>query len=220
MPIDEALESYLASLNQAEDQFLDDVENLQQEGLSTEEILLFIAALDISTYFIDDLQVSKGIGAYMAASDSILDNLPFFGTTSESKLLALRNIQQTMILNLSNDIASKVQVTIAQGVANNLSKSEIKGLMAGVVGGSRPDAVITTMLATYEQSVIATMAEDLPDNTEWEYIGPRDEKNRPVCREYLNRSPLTKNEITSIKSDGFIFRGGWRCRHQWNVVSK
>ena len=122
--------------------------------------------------------------------------------------------------NLSNDIASKVQVTIAQGVANNLSKSEIKGLMAGVVGGSRPDAVITTMLATYEQSVIATMAEDLPDNTEWEYIGPRDEKNRPVCREYLNRSPLTKNEITSIKSDGFIFRGGWRCRHQWNVVSK
>ena len=220
MPIDEALEAYLASLDQAEDAFLDDVENLQEEGLSTEEILLFIAALDIATYFVEDLQVSQGIGAYMAASDKILDNLPFFGATSEAKLIALRNMQQTMILNLSNDIASKVQVSIAQGVANNLSRAVIKGLMAGMVGGTRPDAVITTMLATYEQSVIATMAEDLPENTRWEYVGPRDEKNREVCREYLNASPLTKNEITAIKSDGFIFRGGWRCRHQWNVVSE
>ena len=218
MPIDEALEAYLASLEQAEDEFLNDVEKLQDEGLSTEEILLFIAALDISTYFIEDLQLSQGIGAYMAASDAILDNLPFFGATTETKLVALRNIQQTMILNLSNDIASKVQVTLAQGIANNLPKAEIKALMSGVVGGARPDAVITTMLATYEQSVIGTMAEDLPDDTLWTYIGPKDEKNRDVCRTYLNQGPLTKNQITAIKSDGFIFRGGWRCRHQWGVI--
>ena len=79
MPIDEALEAYLASLDQAEDAFLDDVENLQEEGLSTEEILLFIAALDISSYFVEDLQLSAGINAYMAATDNILDNLTFFG---------------------------------------------------------------------------------------------------------------------------------------------
>jgi len=218
MPIDEALEAYLASLDQAEDAFISDVEKLQQDGLSTEEILLFIAALDISTYFIEDLQLSAGINAYMAASDSILDNLAFFGATTETKLVALRNIQQTMILNLSNDIASKVQVTLAQGIANNLSRNEIKDLMKGIVGGTRPDSVITTMLATYEQSVIATMAEDLPDDTEWQYIGPRDDKNRAVCRQYLNAGPLTKNEITAIKADGFIFRGGFRCRHQWGVV--
>lgn len=77
MPIDEALEAYLASLDRAEDGFISDVEQLQQDGLSTEEILLFIAALDISTYFIEDLQLSVGINAYMAASDSILDNLAF-----------------------------------------------------------------------------------------------------------------------------------------------
>lgn len=219
MPIDEALEAYLASLDQAEDAFLDDVESLQEEGLSTEEILLFIAALDIATYFVEDLQLSNGINAYMAATDNILDNLTFFGTTTETKLVALRNIQQTMISNLSKDIASKVQVTLAQGVANNLSRNEIKDLMKGVVGGTRPDSVITTMLATYEQSVIATMAEDLPDDTQWEYIGPRDEKNRAVCKQYLNAGPLTKKEITAIKSDGFIFRGGFRCRHQWDIVN-
>ena len=219
MPIDEALEAYLASLDEAEDAFLNDVENLQEEGLSTEEILLFIAALDIATYFVEDLQLSNGINAYMAATDNILDNLTFFGATTETKLVALRNIQQTMILNLSNDIASKVQVTLAQGIANNLSRNEIKDLMKSVVGGTRPDSVITTMLATYEQSVIATMAEDLPDDTQWEYIGPRDEKNRAVCKQYLNAGPLTKNEITAIKSDGFIFRGGFRCRHQWDIVN-
>ena len=123
-----------------------------------------------------------------------------------------------MVLNLSNNLASNIQVTLAQGVANNLPRNEIKQLMKGIVGGTRPDAVITTMLATYEQSVIATMAEDLPDDTLWQYIGPRDEKNRPVCREYLNQGPITKNQITAIKQDGFIFRGGWRCRHQWGVV--
>ena len=218
MPIDEAFEAYLASLDQAEDEFLNDVEGLQNEGLSTEEILLFIAALDISNYFIEDLQLSQGIGAYMTASDAILDNLPFFGATTEAKLVALRNIQQTMVLNLSNNLASNIQVTLAQGVANNLPRNEIKQLMKGIVGGTRPDAVITTMLATYEQSVIATMAEDLPDDTLWQYIGPRDEKNREVCRQYLNQGPITKNQITAIKQDGFIFRGGWRCRHQWGVV--
>tara|TARA_R110000744_G_scaffold99534_2_gene192036 strand:+ start:2144 stop:2806 length:663 start_codon:yes stop_codon:yes gene_type:complete len=219
MPIDEALEAYLASLDQAEDGFLNDIEALQDDGLSTEEILLFIAALDISTYFIEDLQLSKGIGAYMAASDTILDNLSFFGATTEAKLVALRNIQQTMVLNLSNNIASSIQVTLAQGIANNLSRNEIKELMKGIVGGTRPDAVITTMLATYEQSVVATMAENLPSNTLWEYIGPRDEKNRAVCKTYLNQGPITKNQITAIKPDGFIFRGGWRCRHQWGIVN-
>ena len=215
MPIDEALEAYLASLDSAQQEFLNDVEELQEEGLTTEEVLLFIAASDLTTYFVEDLGLSAGVNAYMGATEAILSDLPFFGATSEAQLMALQNVQRTMISNLSRNVASSLQTAMAQGIDNNLGRDDISDLMSNIVKGNRADATITTMLSTYEQSVIATMAEGLPENTLWNYVGPQDKKNRPVCREFLTKQPLTKKQIRAIKSDGFEFRGGWRCRHQW-----
>ena len=215
MPIDEALEAYLASLDSAQQEFLNDVEELQEEGLTTEEVLVFIAAIDLTTYFDEDLGLSAGVNAYMGATEAILSDLPFFGATSEAKLMALQNVQRTMISNLSRNVASSLQTAMAQGIANNLGRDDISDLMSNIVKGNRADATITTMLSTYEQSVIATMAEGLPENTLWNYVGPQDKKNRPVCREFLTKQPLTKKQIRAITSDGFEFRGGWRCRHQW-----
>ena len=215
MPIDEALEAYLASLDSAQQEFLNDVEELQEEGLTTEEVLLFIAAIDLTTYFVEDLGLSAGVNAYMGATEAILSDLPFFGATSEAQLMALQNVQRTMISNLSRNVASSLQTAMAQGIANNLGRDDISDLMSNIVKGNRADATITTMLSTYEQSVIATMAEGLPENTLWNYVGPQDKKNRPVCREFLTKQPLTKKQIRAIKSDGFEFRGGGRCRHQW-----
>ena len=218
-PIDDALEAYLASLDTANDQFLNDVSDLEEDGLSATEILAFIAAIDIAAYFIEDLGMSAGINAYMAATEDILAALPFFGATTETQLVALQNIQRTVIDNLTRNVASSEQTSIAQGSGNGLDRIEIADLMSITVKGNRADSVITTMLSTYEQSVIASMTSDLPANTRWEYVGPRDEKNRPVCRQYLDAGNLTKKQIRAIKGDGFEFRGGWRCRHQWYPVT-
>ena len=212
-PIDDALEAYLASLDTANDQFLNDIEALEEEGLSPVEILAFLAALDIAAYFIEDLGMSTGINAYMVATGSILDGLPFFGAATEAELVALQAIQQASITQLTTNVGQSVRMSISQGIANGLGISDIADLVRRDI--PRVDTVIATTLGKYQQSIIGIMASDLPADTQWAYIGPRDELNRPLCREFLDESPLTYQQIESKNAGSFLDRGGYNCRHQW-----
>ncbi len=218
--LDDAIDAYTQSIETASDEFVKDVNQLEDEGLTIEEILLFIAAIDIATYFVEDLGVSTGISAYMVATERLLDDLPFFGATSEAKLLALQNVQRSSIVKLSGTIGESVRMSITQGIANKLNKNDISALIKRNLGRDVPriDTIITSTLGTYQQSVIATMSEDLPESTLYEYFGPRDKKNRPICRYFLLESPLSKREIETAQKGAFLDRGGFNCRHLWKPL--
>ena len=215
--LDEVIKSYDDELERASREFVDDVENLKEEGLSASELLLFLAALDVATYFTQDLNMNVAVNSYMNATTSLLDELPFFGSIQEEQLLALRNIQQSNILGVTNQVGESLRMSISQGVSNNLNRIQIEDLMRRNLGRDLPriDTIITSSIGVYQQSVIGAMAEDLPNNTLWQYDGPRDNKNRPLCREYLNKQPLTQEQITSIDANGYYDRGGYNCRHLW-----
>ena len=215
--LDEVIKSYDDELERASREFVDDVENLKEEGLSASELLLFLAALDVATYFTQDLNMNVAVNSYMNATTSLLDELPFFGSIQEEQLLALRNIQQSNILGVTNQVGESLRMSISQGVSNNLNRIQIEDLMRRNLGRDLPriDTIITSSIGVYQQSVIGAMAEDLPNNTLWQYDGPRDNKNRPLCREYLNKQPLTQEQITSIDANGYYDRGGYNCGHLW-----
>ena len=78
---DDAISSYLKSLGVAEDEFIQDVQDLEASGLSREEVLAAIAALNVASYFIEDLGMSAAISTQMAFTEQLLDDLPFFGTS-------------------------------------------------------------------------------------------------------------------------------------------
>jgi len=215
--LDEVIKSYDDELERASREFVDDVENLKEEGLSASELLLFLAALDVATYFTQDLNMNVAVNSYMNATTSLLDELPFFGSIQEEQLLALRNIQQSNILGVTSQVGESLRMSISQGVSNNLNRSQIEDLMRRNLGRDLPkiDTIITSSMGVYQQSVIGAMAEDLPGDTLWRYDGPRDNKNRPLCREYLSKQPLTQEQITSIDENGYYDRGGYNCRHLW-----
>ena len=215
--LDEVIQSYDDELERASREFVDDVENLKEEGLSASELLLFLAALDVATYFTQDLNMNIAVNSYMNATTSLLDELPFFGSIQEEQLLALRNIQQSNILGVTSQVGESLRMSISQGVSNNLNRSQIEDLMRRNLGRDLPkiDTIITSSMGVYQQSVIGAMAEDLPGDTLWRYDGPRDNKNRPLCREYLSKQPLTQEQITSIDANGYYDRGGYNCRHLW-----
>lgn len=215
--LDEVIKSYDDELERASREFVDDVENLKEEGLSASEVLLFVAALDVATYFTQDLNMNIAVNSYMNATTSLLDELPFFGSIQEEQLLALRNVQQSYILGVTNQVGESLRMSISQGVSNNLSRIQIEDLMRRNLGRDLPkiDTIITSSMGVYQQSVIGAMASDLPDDTLWQYDGPRDNKNRPLCREYLSKQPLTQEQITSIDANGYYDRGGYNCRHLW-----
>ena len=221
MTIDQAVEAYELQIEQVTEEFVQDIQELEDEGLSTEEILALIAAIDFATYFVEELGFIAGHNAYMAATEDILSNLPFFGATTEQQLLALQNIQRFSIESLSMNIAANMKSSMAQGISSGLGRSEMSALIKSNIKSTIPriDNVIGTQLSNYERSIIMQMSADLPENQLYDYIGPRDDKNRPVCRQFLDSSPLTKSEIRAVKSDAMETGGGINCRHKFMPIN-
>ena len=220
MTIDQAVESYEQSIEDAINQFVKDTQELEDDGLSTEEILAIIAAIDITSYFIEELQFAAAQNAYMAATETILADLPFFGVATEQQLLALQNIQRFNIEGLTRHVTANMQASMAQGIASKLDRGPMAELMRSNIKTTIPrvENIIGTQLGNYRRAVIMQMAVDLPESALYDYIGPRDEKNRPVCRQFLDSSPLTEQEIRSVKADAMETGGGINCRHFWYPI--
>ena len=80
--IDQTVNSYESSIEDAINGFQQDVEQLEEEGLSTAEILGIVAAIDFATYFVEELRFSTAINSFMATTEDILADLPSFGRAS------------------------------------------------------------------------------------------------------------------------------------------
>ena len=63
MTIDQVIEEYESSIDYAIDQFINDTKELEDEGLSVSEILLIIAAVDFTSYFVEELRFSTALNA-------------------------------------------------------------------------------------------------------------------------------------------------------------
>tara|TARA_R100000664_G_scaffold34004_1_gene53288 strand:- start:567 stop:1238 length:672 start_codon:yes stop_codon:yes gene_type:complete len=218
--IDQAVNSYENSIEDAINGFQQDVESLEEEGLSTLEILGVIAAIDITSYFIEELRFSTAINSFMAATEDILADLPSFGRAREIQLVALQTLQRKGIEGMTRQVSNVMQNAMVSGINSGLKGAELQGIMRNAVRTNIPrvENVVGTMLGDYRRSVIGAMAIDLPDDTQYEYIGPDDEKTRPICRTYLSSDPLTLKEIRQIKLDGFEHGGGVNCRHYWSPI--
>jgi len=219
--IDQTVNSYESSLEDAINGFQQDVEELEEEGLSTTEILAIIAAIDFTSYFIEELRFSTAINSFMATTEDILINLPSFGNTTEIQLVALQTLQRQGIEGVTRQVSNIMQNAMVSGLNSGLKGNALKNVMLTSVRTNMPriENVVGTMLGDYRRSVVGAMAMDLPESTEYEYIGPDDEKNRPVCRTYLSSDPLTLDEIRQVKSDGFEHGGGVNCRHYWSPIN-
>ena len=60
------------------------------------------------------------------------------------------------------------------------------------------------------------LADELPENTKWIYIGANDAKTRERCREkiaYSGSSGKTQQQI--LNRFGDMNNEIWRCRHRW-----
>ena len=220
MLIDEAVDSYSATIDQFQDQLITSVENEEDDN---EHLLLFLLLANYGAIIYGEIDTPEsmglvaGINTYMGFSDNILDGLPLFGSPSETQLQALRRIHRNAINGVTVNVAESIRSSVAQGIVSNLDGDAIRDLVRNNLKITVPriDNMVGTMLSNYGRSVVLTMTDGLPPSTEYRYIGPRDKKNRPVCRTFLDQQPLTANQIRSIKSDALQSAGGANCRHFW-----
>tara|TARA_R110001592_G_scaffold207487_2_gene458345 strand:+ start:114 stop:794 length:681 start_codon:yes stop_codon:yes gene_type:complete len=217
MLIDQAVDSYSATIDEFQENLVRGIE----EDESKEEFLLLLLLANWGQIVYDEavtvesLGLVAGIDTYMGFTDNILDGLPFFGKPSEIQLQALRRIHRNAINGVTVNVAESIRSSVAHGVLNNLDKGAIQELVRNNLKITVPriDNMVGTMLSNYGRAVVSTMTDGLPLNTQYKYIGPRDKKNRPVCRYYLDNQPLTVAEIRAKKSDALESAGGANCRH-------
>ena len=217
--IDDAISSYLKSLGIAEDEFIQDVKQMEEDGLSGEEILAALAALNVATYFIEDLGMAAAINTQMGFTETLLDDLPFFGSVTERQLVALQNVQRSSVLKYTEHLGELVRQEVITGTQLGLSADDIKDRLVRSINVNRVDNVIETAMTNYQQQVIFAMAEELPQDQRYTYSGPLDNKTRPLCREIIAAQPLTRQQIESIFPGSFVDRGGYNCRHLWLPLS-
>ena len=211
--IDDATSSYLRSLEFAEDEFIKDIQQMEEDGLSGEEILAALAALNVATYFVEDLGMAAAINTQMDFTETLLDDLPFFGSVTERQLVALQNVQRSSVLKYTEHLGELVRQEVITGTQLGLSADDIKDRLTRSINVNRVDNVIETAMTNYQQQVIFTMTEGLPEDQKYYYEGPLDKKTRPLCREILAMQPFTRQELESRFSGAFTDRGGYNCRH-------
>ncbi len=217
--ISEELEKIADNFSDITEKATDDVVNgLHQamKDMNQEQRMVFLDSVPV-----DNLIENKITSALVIYETGIRKSLEATFTTaslSESALkatlnLAKKKINDDVIRHLSNSITDKLIDGIANGKFPNQIIKDIQLDM--------PKHQITTLVnTTYKQfnnSVTNLLAEDLPDNTKFVYIGAWDEKTRDRCKEKIAMSPATKKEI--LEKYGNLDNELWNCRHQWEEMS-
>ena len=75
-----------------------------------------------------------------------------------------------------------------------------------------------TTLNNYSRQVTNQMMKVAPKNTKYVYIGPIDDKTRPICLKMWSAGTLTLKEIDEKFPARFVEGGGFNCRHQWTPL--
>ena len=218
--IDSAVEEFNENLIIAQNLFIDDIEALQDEGLSTEEILIVLAGISMVDYWLQDLKMQKAINRLMISFDTLLDDATFFGAVTETKLLALRNMQESSLIRYVTDIGDKIRLSLSQGVLQNMSKRDLQDMLLRdlSIKPYQAKTIVETSMANYSRSLTLLQLESSP-NQKLIYSGPLDSKTRPVCIRMLKEPGLTQEQIEAKYPGALRDGGGFNCRHQFVPLS-
>ena len=218
--IDSAVADFEARLTEAQSQFTQDVEELREQGLTTEEILVILAGISMADYWLADLQMQQAVNRLMISFDTLLDDAVFFGTVSEAQCRAGRSMQQASILRYTTDISERVRLSLVQGVLQKMPRKDISAMLLRdlSIKPYQVDTIISTSMATYSRSLTLLQLDKNPTQ-KLIYSGPLDSKTRPVCIRMLKEGGMTQDQVEAKYPGALRDGGGFNCRHQWNALS-
>ena len=215
--IDQAVNDFQSQLEESQEEFVRDIEDLENQGLSPEEILAILAGLNIASYWLDDLLMKNAVNDYLAATGYMLDDMVFFGKITETELLAFRRLQESMIMNYAQSLGEEIRLGMSEGIAGGLRGKRLRETIASriTLNPGRIEGMVATALATYRRSINAVMAENTEGDVLYSYEGPLDGLTRPICRVMIASGPLSYDDIETQFPGAFLDGGGFNCRHEW-----
>ena len=162
---------------------------------------------------------SKMAGAFALYDQGIVSMLgKMYSTTtlSEASLRALMdNSKRLLSTEFIDKMADNILQGTVRGISSRLTPAEVIASIGEVTGNLETQVV--TAFGQYSNAVASLLSENLPENTQFIYIGAYDSKTRDRCIEKIGFSPATRESI--IGRFGDFNNEIWNCRHRWEQIS-
>ena len=123
-------------------------------------------------------------------------------------------VAQAANADLTNRLTTSIFQNLYAGVSINDTISALEGIP---LADYQLNTATYTSIKTFDDTARYKVFEGL--NVKWTYFGPLDSKTRDTCRATKENEPkggYTVEQVLSLDTP-FGFRGGFNCRHSWEV---
>ena len=183
------------------------------KGKSASESLEILSGINLDKAY--ELKLAKAFTAYEAGVVEILRNTYTTTTLPESSIRALLNNTKKTVMDNMKVVSSTTMTGIIDGIATNKSVEQTLETIKGQIPNT--EVVVNTAYNQFNNTLTTMLADELPANTKWIYIGANDSKTRQQCKDKIGAGPLTKKQILNKFDD--MNNEIWNCRHKWEQMS-
>ena len=195
-------------------EFISDLLKLK-EFSDSDDFIQFLQGLDVERIIEEKAKTISSL--YFQGQQDLLLGKPQIARIAEQTLNSLTVLNQSTLMQKLKTIGPEIRNQMVNGLIGGLSEQQIVANVSANSGllPHQSEAFVNTALNNYSRSVTAKMAEELPSNTKFNYIGPIDSKTRDICLRMADSGSLTRSQIASRFPGSWIDGGGVNCRHQW-----
>ena len=228
--IDSTVNSFMANIKQIEDELQRDLERLayKMKKMTDTELLLTTKKLNFLQELVDK-GYGKEINNLMDEYDVLLTN-----AVKEAKRrgVVAMGTETVNALQTLKDLDTETLLGRASAWSGDMKKLMFSNIYSGTNITSIVSAMNETGLATHQLNVaVNTGLRQFSDlsrysvfkgaDVNWTYVGPQDDRTRPVCEStHFNEPPegYTEKKVNSDTDTPFGVRGGFNCRHSWMIA--
>ena len=186
------------------------------KGKSAAQSLEILSGINLEKAY--ELKLAKAFTAYEAGVVEFLRNTYTTTSLSETTIRGLLKMTKNNIsANVTKHLSSVTMQNIIDGIATNKTVGETLLTITEQMPNSK--LVVNTAYNQFSNSLTTMLADELPENTKWIYIGANDAKTRPRCKEKIGFSGNGKTRNQILDEYGDMNNELYRCRHKWEQMS-
>ena len=184
------------------------------KGKSAAQSLEILSGINLEKAY--ELKLAKAFTAYEAGIVEFLRNTYTTTSLSENSIRALLNTTKRSVMANMGVISPVTMQGVIEGIATGRTVEDTLLLIKEQI--PNPELVVNTAYNQFSNTLTTMLADELPENTKWIYIGANDSKTRERCKAKIGAGALTKKQI--LNKFGNMNNEIWRCRHKWEQMGR
>ena len=126
---------YARAVERVQKELVEQVFDLQRQGLSKNEILLVLQGLDMEDVILNQLNLNADIDKLMLEYEGVLGAMEMTGTVTAESLTALQRIDRNSFTKQAGVMGERIKKEVARGIIAGATEREIAdGILKGEGG--------------------------------------------------------------------------------------